>query len=303
MSLRYSHVDVFSSGPYSGNSLPVFADSQGLSAGQMLRITQELRHFEAIFLEPTGEAGSVRARVFDLFEELAFAGHPIIGAAAVLHRSSSVAAHASWRFVLAGRSVTIETVRTAEGYFGLLDQGQPEFLGVVDPAEWIAPMFGLGAGDLRPDLPLEVVSTGLRYLIVPVVSGALGKARIREDATDRLRSVGAQFAVLFDESGLEVRHWNNDGIVEDIATGSAAGTVGAYRLRHGLARGGETFMLNQGQFTGRPSTLRVQPMGTPERIHRVKVGGDVAFVGSGTLEVRPRLPGPAAMIDRTHHCR
>lgn len=287
MTLHYSHVDVFTPHPYSGNSLPVFTDSRGLSATQMLRITKELRHFEAIFLERTDDPNVVRARVFDLFDELPFAGHPIIGAAGVLHHTASEAENATWRFVLANRTVTISTVRTVDGYFGLLDQGMPEFLGVVERAEWVAPAFGLEASDLRSDLPLEVVSTGLRYLIVPVVPGVLSKAHIPEDVTEKLRSVGAQFAVLLDEATLEVRHWNNDGIIEDIATGSAAGAVGAYRLRHRLTRGGQTFILNQGQFTGRPSTLRVQAEGIHDAVQNVKVGGDVALVGHGSLEVRP----------------
>lgn len=287
MTLRYHHVDVFSNRPYSGNSLPVFLDSKGLSADQMQRITQELRHFEAIFLEPTEDPGAVRARVFDLIEELPFAGHPIIGAAAVLHDTVSKSEEAAWRFMLAERVVTISTVRTPTGYFGLLDQGPPEFLGVIDETEWVPPAFGLAAGALRSDLPIEIVSTGLKYLIVPVAPGGLHGARIGQDITVRLREVGAQFAVLFDESALEIRHWNNDGIVEDIATGSAAGAVGAYRLRHGLARGGRMFILNQGQFTGRPSMLRVQPEGLPDAISNVKVGGDVALVGHGKLRVWP----------------
>ena len=115
---------------------------------------------------------------------------------------------------------------------------------------------------------MEVVSTGLRYLIVPVRPGALARARISRDITELLRGANAQFAVLLDESAVEVRHWNNDGIIEDVATGSAAGTIGAYRLRHGLARGGDTFILNQGQFTGRPSKLRVLPEGTRTALKR-----------------------------------
>ena len=91
MNLEYRHVDVFASHAYSGNSLPVFVDIRGLSAEQMLRITQELRHFEAIFLERMPEPDTVGARVFDLFEELPFAGHPVIGAAAVLHESTGSA--------------------------------------------------------------------------------------------------------------------------------------------------------------------------------------------------------------------
>lgn len=94
--------------------------------------------------------------------------------------------------------------------------------------------------------------------------------------------------MLLDESALEIRHWNNDGVIEDVATGSAAGTVGAYRLRHGLARGGEFFILNQGRFAGRPSTLNVRAEGTRERVELVKVGGDVALVGRGTLQACPR---------------
>lgn len=287
MSIEYLHVDVFSQAPYSGNSLAVFPNAGGLTGDQMLHITQELRHFESIFLEPGERSDTVRARIFDLFEELPFAGHPIIGAAAVLHHASARSEPQTWRAELASKVVSITTERTARGYVGMLDQGAPEFLGVVTEREAFARAFNLTPGDLRPDLPLEVVSTGLRYLIIPVMAGGLERARILSDLTELLRGVNAKFAVLLDEAALEVRHWNNDGVLEDVATGSAAGTIGAYRLRHGLARGGASFLLNQGRFTGRPSTLRVQPEGTPEIVHTVKVGGDVALVGRGVLDVLP----------------
>jgi trans-2,3-dihydro-3-hydroxyanthranilate isomerase len=286
--LTYSHVDVFSQSPFGGNSLPVFPDARHLSAEQMLRITQEMRHFEAIFLEPTDQPGIVGARIFDLLEELPFAGHPIIGAAAVLHKLSGAGGEQLWRFQLTSKTVEITTAVTRGGYSGWLDQGEPEFLGSIDNRGQIAPAFGLAPHHLAAHLPMEVVSTGLRYLIVPVRSGALPRARISRDITELLRSVAnAQFAVLFDETAVEARHWNNDGIVEDVATGSAAGAIGAYRLRHGLVRGGETFTLHQGQFTGRPSQLQVLPEGTASRVETVKVGGDVAFVGQGTIEALP----------------
>ena len=285
--IEYIHVDVFSRTPYAGNSLPVFPEAIGLSARQMLHITQELRHFEAVFLERVGEPNRVRARIFDLFEELPFAGHPIIGAAAVLHHASGRTETQTWCVELTSKNVDIISERTANGYFGLLNQGTPEFFGVVDTRELFARAFDLEPQDLNPDLPLEVVSTGLRYLIVPVQPGALERARIRTNLAELLSRVNAQFTVLFDEAGLEIRHWNNDGIIEDVATGSAAGTIGAYRLKHRLTQGGQTFVLNQGRFTGRPSKLRVQPEGTSERPKNIKVGGDVAFVGRGTLEVLP----------------
>lgn len=287
MTVEYVHVDVFSSTPYNGNSLAVIPDARGLSAQQMLRITQELRHFEATFLEPVAQPNTVRARVFDLFEELAFAGHPIIGAASALHHAAGTTQAHTWYVELPSKTVSVTTERTASGYFGLLDQGAPELFGTVSERELWARAFNLDPGDLHATLPLEVVSTGLRYLIVPVKPGALEHARVSTDITEMAHGVNAQFAVLLDDAALEVRHWNNDGIYEDVATGSAAGTIGAYRLRHGLARAGETFTLHQGRFMGRPSMLRVQPEGTPETIHTVKIGGDVVVIGHGTLEVLP----------------
>ena len=135
MSLAYSHVDVFSRNPFGGNSLPVFPDAGDLSAEQMLRITQELRHFEAIFLRPTDRADTVEARIFDLFDELPFAGHPIIGAAAVLHKHSGAAGAQSWRFQLVSQDSRITTEVTDGGYSGWLNQGAPEFLGTFDDGD------------------------------------------------------------------------------------------------------------------------------------------------------------------------
>lgn len=285
--LSYLHVDVFAPRAYAGNSLPVFLDSAGLNADQMLAITRELRHFEAIFLQAEPQPQTYRARVFDLFEELPFAGHPIIGAAAALHETADGKEDRQWRFNLTDKSVTVATRRTGSGYFGLLDQGSAQFLSEVPADDEIAAAFDLARADLDPTLPLAVMSTGLRYLIVPVRSQVLPRARIKADITGLLATRGAQFAVLFDEAAHEIRHWNNDGIIEDIATGSAAGTIGAYCLRYGGAQSGSPFTLNQGRFAGRPSELVVEPHGMPGNVTSVKVGGGVAIVGHGAV-VAPR---------------
>lgn len=286
-SLNYVHVDVFTTRPFSGNSLPVFLNAGGLDGSEMLSITQELRHFEAIFLEPTDEADAVRARIFDLVEELPFAGHPLLGAAAVLHDRSGRKEGFTWRFRLGNREVTVAVERTATGFSGLLDQGAPEFLGEAGGCDEVAKAFSLLPTDLDSDLPFEVVSTGLRYLIVPVRAGALERARIVSDITQLLLGRGAQFAVLFDKGAMEVRHWNNDGILEDVATGSAAGAIAAFCLKHGLVAANEQFTLHQGRFIGRPSRLQAVTEGSREAITKVKVGGDVVMVGRGTLDVRP----------------
>lgn len=287
MGIPFSHVDVFSRHPYGGNSLAVFAEGPSLTAPQMLGITQELRHFESVFFEAGDQPGTVRARIFDLFDELPFAGHPLIGGAAVLHQKSGLTGQQQWRFQLRTKTVSVTTSVANNVFYGLMDQGTPEIFPPLARSAAILAAFALSPDDHPAALRMQVVSTGLRYLIVPVVAGALRRARIRADITPLLQDVGAQFAVLLDEAALEIRHWNNDGIVEDVATGSAAGAIGAYRLIHGLAVAGKTFVLNQGQYTGRPSTLHVQPEGSPESIDTIKVGGEVAFVGTGSLDVLP----------------
>jgi trans-2,3-dihydro-3-hydroxyanthranilate isomerase len=290
--LEYTHVDVFATAPFHGNSLPVFLHAGALNSRQMQQVTQELRHFEAAFLQPTALAQTWRARVFDLSTELPFAGHPLLGAAAVLHRAATAATATdtkmrTWHIVLPSRTVNVTTWETGHGCHAVLDQGRPEFLGTVSDRAAVAHSFALDEGDLHESLPVDVVSTGLRYLIVPVRPGALGRAHITHDITPLVHDAGADFAVLFDESHLEIRHWNNDGVIEDVATGSAAGTIGAYRQRHGLASAGQEFDLHQGRFAGRPSTLTVRVRGTAENVETVLVGGPVAFVGSGRLQVPP----------------
>jgi len=148
---------------------------------------------------------------------------------------------------------------------------------------------GLCGADLIPGLEPAVVSTGLRYLVVPVSAAALARAAITAaDFAGRLAAVGAQFAYLLDPDGLEGRHWTNDGGTEDIATGSAAGTVGAYLARAGRVALNQPFTLHQGRFAGRPSQIQVEPRSSAGGLARILVGGQVALVAAGTLR---NLPG------------
>ncbi|MFF4154124.1 PhzF family phenazine biosynthesis protein [Streptomyces sp. NPDC001651] len=287
--MRFLHVNVFSDVPYGGNSLAVFPDATGLDPAQMLRITQELRHFESVFLLPwNADAGpGFQARVFDLSEELDFAGHPVIGAAAVLHHLAGMGGPVDWKLELKARTVRVKVRQDGKSYEGVLDQGPASFLGEPE-IEGLASWFDLEAPDLHPGLRPQVVSTGLRYLIVPVRPGLLHRARIRFDLTEPLRQVGAQFAYLLDADELEGRHWNNDGILEDVATGSAAGCVAAYLRRHGRLAAEETVTLRQGRHMGRPSSMSIGAYDIGPQRHGVTVGGHVSLVAEGHLMELPR---------------
>ena len=161
--------------------------------------------------------------------------------------------------------------------------GQPSDASPEEVASW----FSLLMGDLDTRLPLEVVSTGLRYLIVPVHNGALARARISHRELDVvLAELGAEYAYLLDAEAGEGRHWNNDGVVEDAATGSAAGCVAAYLHRHGLLRDDDSTVLGQGRFINRPSSISISARSADGEI-LVRVGGEVVLVGSGRLDTIP----------------
>jgi trans-2,3-dihydro-3-hydroxyanthranilate isomerase len=291
--MDFQHVDVFAGEAFTGNSLTVFIGDGALSAGQLLAITQEFRHFESVFLTATQDTDRWHARVFDLFEELDFAGHPVLGAAAVLHERLGGSTAQSWTIQLPARSVQVETAALGPmRYRATMDQGRPDFGRVVTGTDLTPVLQGIGLrpADLVTALDPAVVSTGLRYLVIPVSPAALARAAITTaDFAERLEAVGAQFAYLLDPDELEGRHWNNDGRTEDVATGSAAGVVGAYLARSGWVPVNATFVLNQGRFAGRPSRLRVTPEGSAGTVTRVLISGDVALVAKGTLVAEPAL--------------
>jgi trans-2,3-dihydro-3-hydroxyanthranilate isomerase len=253
--MDFQHVDVFAGQAFTGNSLAVFIGDGSLTSDQLLTITQEFRHFESVFLAATENSDRWRTRVFDLFGELDFAGHPVLGAAAALHERLGGTAVRNWLLELPDRAVGVETVRTGNGYRATMDQGRPEFgptLAWPDLAR-VLEGIGLRPEDLAAGLEPTVVSTGLRYLLIPVSPAALARASITvSDFGDRLAAVGAQYAYLLEPDHREGRHWNNDGGAEDVATGSAAGAVGAYLAQTARVPMNESFILRQGRFAGRP---------------------------------------------------
>jgi trans-2,3-dihydro-3-hydroxyanthranilate isomerase len=288
--MDFQHVDVFAGQAFTGNSLTVFISEGSLTSGQLLAITQEFRHFESVFLTATKTPDRWRARVFDLFGELDFAGHPVLGAAAALHARLGGGEDRSWLVDLPARTVRVETVSTGAGFRATMDQGRPEYGPILAPADLARVLQGIGlqAADLAAGFEPAVVSTGLRYLLIPVTSAAIGRAGIIvADFAGRLAAVGAQFAYLLDPDHLEGRHWDNDGRTEDVATGSAAGVVGAYLARSERVPMNESFVLHQGRFAGRPSRLRVRPEGEAGDVMRVLVSGDVVVVAQGTLAATP----------------
>jgi PhzF family phenazine biosynthesis protein len=281
LDLDYRHVDVFSRRALQGNGLVVVLNAEHLPTAVMQQVTREVRQFETAFLTGVDKPRRfARLRIFTEDEELDFAGHPVLGAAAVLHTLLPVpAARESWILEVAQRGVEVQTRGAVQWVDATMDQGVPRFGPAIsgELAQTYRDALNLTRDHLHPALPMQVVSTGLPYLIVPVQAG-LDRAAISHPAFENLLSAsGAKFAYVLDPDRPEGRTWDNAGRVEDVATGSAAGPAAGYLLRHGVCPAGEPLLIHQGQFTGRPSTIEIRP----DQDGRLWVGGPVAPVASG----------------------
>lgn len=80
MSIAVHMVDVFASGPLSGNPLAVITGGQALTTAQMQQLTRWFNLSETAFLLPPTQAqADYRVRIFTLDREMPFAGHPTLG--------------------------------------------------------------------------------------------------------------------------------------------------------------------------------------------------------------------------------
>jgi trans-2,3-dihydro-3-hydroxyanthranilate isomerase len=171
LGLKYHHVDVFSSKPLSGNGVTVFLLRKALPGGLMQELTREMRQFESIFVLQEARSQTVRTWVFTMEEELDFAGHPAPGAAAALHEETMAGIRkVSWMFQLNRKSFPVQTIRQDSHYRAEMDQGVCNFGATLSPQESVPFLeaLNLTQNHLLDKLPLQIASTGLPYLLVPV---------------------------------------------------------------------------------------------------------------------------------------
>lgn len=282
--MQYYHADVFCKEPMTGNGLTVFIAKAFPESAVMQQIAREFKQFETIFLVRRGDT-AFDARIFTVEEELDFAGHPVLGAAAVVQHEFFQKASSTVLFNLNSKQVSVFCTAQGDSYDCCMDQGPAEFIYMPEQEEYahyLQPL-NLAAHHVAASFPMEVVSTGLPYLLVPLASG-LEQARILvADFESRLAQIGAKFAYVFDVNAVEGRTWDNTGMVEDVATGSAAGPVGAYLYKHNRFSPSQEILLRQGRFVGRDSKISVR---------KDKASGNMLVSGQVRLLVRGEcLPG------------
>jgi trans-2,3-dihydro-3-hydroxyanthranilate isomerase len=289
-------VDVFTDRALTGNSLAVFLDGRGLSTEHMQDLAREMNLSETTFILP-GDAGQekdreVRVRIFTVQEELPFAGHPTLGTAFVLRGQSGMA---EVRLELnAGTVPVCFTEQSGQPAFGEMTQNVPEF-GAVHNIEDVARLTNLSAADFDDSAPIQTVSTGLSFTMVPVRSlEAVKKLRLDLDrAADYLERRGGKFfyfvcrETVNPKARLHARMIFYNG--DDPATGSAAGCCAAWMVAHGVAASEEQVLIEQGIEMHRPSGIFVRATKQNNRsdnhIVNVRVGGNCVEVLRGEVMI------------------
>ncbi len=284
----FVQVDVFTDRALEGNALAVFPDARGLSDAEMQAIARETNLSETTFVLPDPASPAdrpARVRIFTVAEEVPFAGHPTLGTAFVL-RGASGAREVVLALGVGEIPVAFEDRDGAT--FGEMRQRDPVF-GRVHPREDVARALGLAEDDLDPAAPVETVSTGLPFAVVPVRSLATLRALRLDwgDADAYLAGTDARFFYLVSRETVDpAAHLHARMIFyggEDPATGSAAGCCAAWAVRHGLAGPGERVIIEQGLEARRPSRILVRAGGSRDHVSDVRVGGCVVEVSRGAL--------------------
>src|SRR5262245_29477987 len=250
----------------------------------MQAIAKEIGFSETTFVtQAVGDRYAMR--IFTPDAELPFAGHPTLGTAFVLVSEGRVTSP-GMQWTTAGE-VPIEVDLASNTAW--MTQLPVEFGRVFDDRALIARAAGLGPDDLEPDLPLQTVTTGLLWTIVPVrdadlLARAQRDGRALEEAVTISGDEGLYLFAMTD-AGATARMFDaGHGIGEDPATGSAAGPLGAYLAEHGLGGMPGSILVRQGERVGRPSELHVEVRDQGGR-WRVRVGGGVHVIGSGAFRL------------------
>ena len=318
-SLAYYVLDVFSERRLEGNALAVVLHEGALSVETMQAIARETNLSETTFVErreaEVERRDGVRVRIFTTQEELPFAGHPTLGTASLL-KAIAPECMVGDTVTLALKVGPVRVRFEANGPDGAawpvkgeMTQRDPEFGETLDALE-VAALTGLSVDDFGTKMPIQIVSTGTAFAIVPLRSAdSLARLRVRhEEANAFLRVRGARwFYVLGPETAggttstpdtaetlplWRARMQFNGG--EDPATGSAAGCAISHLVRHGAVAPDRMIHVRQGVEMLRPSDIFLtagldggleKHVGETlqTKVTNVRVGGSTILVATGRL--------------------
>jgi trans-2,3-dihydro-3-hydroxyanthranilate isomerase len=256
----------------------------------MQAIAKEMNLSETTYILPRDPAiekeRGIRVRIFTVQEELPFAGHPTLGTAFAL-RGNSGAAEIKLELNVGTIPVTFEE-KPGQPAFGEMRQNDPVF-GQIHKLKKIAEVTGIPVGDIDPELPIQTVSTGVPFTILPLRGlNEIRRLEINQSrSSEYLSASGAKFFFCVSRETVDPAALLHARMLfysgEDPATGSASGCAAAWMVEHGVAKPDERVLIEQGVEMKRPSRIFVRASRSNGRVVNVRVGGNVVEVLRGEL--------------------
>jgi trans-2,3-dihydro-3-hydroxyanthranilate isomerase len=280
-SFRYVVIDVFTDTPLAGNQLAVFTDARELPEEQLQPLAREINFSETVFVYPPEAGGHARIRIFTPAAELRFAGHPTLGTAFVLAAPLQLG---EIRLETGAGIVPVQLERDDTGriVFGRMAQPLPSVKSYEEEAALLEAL-----GVEQSELPVELYDNGMQNVYVALASED-AVAALKPDL-GRLGEIPAVIGVNCFAGGNG--RWKtrmfapSGGVLEDPATGSAAGPLAVHLARHGRIAFGDEIEISQGTEIGRPSTLYARAEGSPDELTKVEVGGSAVTVARGEFRL------------------
>ncbi len=303
---HYILVDVFTDHPFGGNQLAVFPDARGIGPKTMQAIAKELKLSETAFvLPPTEQGADYHVRIFTPAAELPVAGHPTVGTAFVLARERTMTHQQpapTTLFLQEGVGIITVTLDWDANLAPRITMQQPlpTFGPRFGEPDILASVLALEPTDLRSDLPCEVVSCGVPFVLVPIKDlQAMQRISFQQGLWQQfLADFAAPNILAFtlqtqrqqtSASGVHCRMFAPAlGITEDPATGAANGPLGSYLVHYGAIptqSGTVSVISEQGFEMGRPSLMYITVEHIDRDIRSVSVGGHCVYIGEGSLEL------------------
>ena len=287
--LSFVQLDVFTAVPLEGNQLAVFTDGRGLTDAEMQAVAREMNLSETTFILPrdtaTERERGVRVRIFTVNEELPFAGHPTLGTAMVLHNASGAG---MVNLDLNVGKIPVQFTVRDRLPFGQMIQREPQF-GQKHSREDVARAAGITPGDIADDVPIQTVSTGNAFAMVPVKSLAVlqNLAPTWSIMNEYLTKTDAKFFYFVSREAVDPQARLQARMIfyggEDPATGSAAGPCVAWAVQYGIIRPEEQALLEQGVEMKRKSRIYVTAGKQSDKVVNIRVGGNAVEVMRGEI--------------------